>query len=158
MFVIAVSAVPVPSFKKANLRPLSKASIENNHNGNTNFFAATIENENETVELSGGKIWNKHGFLNVIRSNFHMEKVNYLNYPENTLFYINQAYLTVKRTKRYFIVITSSSARLYMNDISNSNLTRNVDGVRSRREVDTPADWIGENSQHIPPQKFKTSY
>ena len=45
-----------------------------------------------------------------------------------------------------------------MNDISNSNLTRNVDGVRSRREVDTPADWIGENSQHIPPQKFKTSY
>ena len=46
----------------------------------------------------------------------------------------------------------------YMNDISNSNLTRNADGVLSCREIDTPVDWIGENSQHIPPLKFKTSY
>ena len=46
----------------------------------------------------------------------------------------------------------------YMNDISNSNLTRNADGVLSCREIDTPVDWIGENSQRIPPLKFKTSY
>ena len=46
----------------------------------------------------------------------------------------------------------------YMNDISNSNLTRNADGVLSRREIDISVDWIGENSQRIPPQKFKTFY
>ena len=39
----------------------------------------------------------------------------------------------------------------YMNDISKSNLTRNADGVLSRREVDTPVDWIGENSPCILP-------
>ena len=46
----------------------------------------------------------------------------------------------------------------YMDDISNINLTRNAVAVLSRREVDTPVDWIGQNSQRIPPQKFKTSY
>ena len=46
----------------------------------------------------------------------------------------------------------------YMSNISNSNLTRNADGVLSRREVDVPVDWVDENSQRIPPQKFKTSY
>ena len=46
----------------------------------------------------------------------------------------------------------------YMNDISNSNLTRNADGVISGREIDISVDWIGENSQRIPPQKFKTFY
>ena len=86
---------------------LSKASIENNRNVNTNFFAATIENENETVEMSGEKIWKKHDFFNAIKSDFNMEKVNY---PENPLFYINQAYLTVKNNTKifycdYFILI-----------------------------------------------------
>ena len=46
----------------------------------------------------------------------------------------------------------------YMNDISKSNLTRNADGVLSRREVDIPVDWIGENSPCIPPQRLKTFY
>ena len=40
--------MPVPNFRKTNLMSLSKASIENNRNQVTNFFAATIENENET--------------------------------------------------------------------------------------------------------------
>ena len=98
--------MPVPSFEKANLMSLSKASIENNRNVNTNFFAATIENENETVEVSGEKIWKKHDFFNAIKSDFNMEKVNY---PENTLFYINQA-IKVKNNKKifycdYFILI-----------------------------------------------------
>ena len=44
----------------------------------------------------------------------------------------------------------------YMN-ISNSNLTRNADGVLSGREAYIPVVWAGENGQHIPLQKFKTS-
>ena len=45
----------------------------------------------------------------------------------------------------------------YMNDISNSNLTTNADGVLSGREVDILVYWIGENSQHISSKKFETS-
>ena len=46
----------------------------------------------------------------------------------------------------------------YMNDISRSNLTRNADGVLSRKEFDTLVDLIGENSPCIPPQRLKTFY
>ena len=52
-FVIAVSKIPVSNFKKGNLMSLSEASVENDRNMSTNLFAATIENENETVEVSG---------------------------------------------------------------------------------------------------------
>ena len=38
-------------------------------------------------------------FFNAINPDFNMEKVNY---PENTWFYINQAYLTVKKEKNIF--------------------------------------------------------
>ena len=38
-------------------------------------------------------------FFNAIKCDFNMEKVNY---PGNTLFYKNQAYLTVKRNKKIF--------------------------------------------------------
>ena len=38
-------------------------------------------------------------FLNAIKPDFNMEKVNY---QENNLFYINQAYLTIKKNKNIF--------------------------------------------------------
>ena len=46
----------------------------------------------------------------------------------------------------------------HMNNISNSNIVRNADGVLSRREVDTPVEWIGKNKQRVLPQKIKVSY
>ena len=46
----------------------------------------------------------------------------------------------------------------YMNDISNSNIVRNADGLLSRREVEVPVDWIGDNKKCVLPQKFKVSY
>ena len=46
----------------------------------------------------------------------------------------------------------------YMNDISNSNLARNADGILSRTEVNIPIDWRDENSQRIPSQELKTSH
>ena len=46
----------------------------------------------------------------------------------------------------------------YMNDISNSNLARNADGILSRTEVNIPIDWRGENSQRIPSRELKTSH
>ena len=60
LFVMAVSAV---NFRKANLMSLSKALVKNNCNVSTNFSAATIENENEAVKVSGEKFWKNTVFL-----------------------------------------------------------------------------------------------
>ena len=45
----------------------------------------------------------------------------------------------------------------HVNDICNSNIVRNADGVFSWKEDDVPVDWIGDNKQRVPPQKFKVS-
>ena len=45
-----------------------------------------------------------------------------------------------------------------MNDVSNSNIVRNADGLLSRKEFDVPVAWVGEHKQRLPPQKFKVSY
>ena len=45
----------------------------------------------------------------------------------------------------------------HINDISNSNIVRNSDGVLCRREVDVPVDWITQSKQRVPRQKFKVS-
>ena len=46
----------------------------------------------------------------------------------------------------------------HMNDISNSNIVRNADGLSSRKEVDAPVAWVAEHKQRLLPQKFKVSY
>ena len=99
LFVIAVSAVPLRNFRTSNLMSLSKASVEDNRNVSMNFFVATIEKENKAIELSGQKIWKKHGFFNAMKPDFNIKKENY---PENTLFCINQGYFTVKKNKKIF--------------------------------------------------------
>ena len=46
----------------------------------------------------------------------------------------------------------------HMNDISNSNIVRNADGLFSRKEVDAPVAWVVEHKQRLLPQKFQVSY
>ena len=46
----------------------------------------------------------------------------------------------------------------HINEISNSNLICNADSLLSQREIEVPIDWIGENKNRIPPQKFKVSH
>ena len=50
-------------------------------------------------DICSEKIWSKGGFYRDERSGFGMEKVNYL---ENTLFYVNQAYMTVQKGENIF--------------------------------------------------------
>lgn len=45
----------------------------------------------------------------------------------------------------------------HINEISISNLIQNANSLLSRREVEVPIDWVGENKKRIPPQKFKVS-
>ena len=46
----------------------------------------------------------------------------------------------------------------HMNNICNSNIVRNAEGLLSRKEVDATVAWVGEHKQRLPPHKFKVSY
>ena len=66
-------------------------------------MAATFENEIGSEEVSGERVWRQYGFFDSRKSDYGMEKVNY---PENTILYLIQGYLTVKKTpKKHTIVI-----------------------------------------------------
>ena len=84
---------------------MSKATIKNNRNICTKIVAVTFENEIGSEEVSDERVWKQYGFLDARKSDYSMEKVNF---PENMLFYLNQSYLTVKKTKRFITVIFSS--------------------------------------------------
>ena len=72
---------------------------ENDKNISTKIVAATFENEIGSEEVSGEKVWRQFGFFDSRKSNYGMEKVNF---PENSLLYINQSYFTVKKKKKNF--------------------------------------------------------
>ena len=46
----------------------------------------------------------------------------------------------------------------HINNIYNNNVVRNADGLLSRREVEVPADWIGEPRKRVTPNQFKVAY
>ena len=48
--------------------------------------------------------------------------------------------------KKYFLIMTSiaKNQKFFI--------------LTTRREVDVPVDWIGDNKQRVPPQKFKVFY
>ena len=67
----------------------------------SNFFTMLVaENKDDNIsEISGEPIWNKFGYFGQLRTDFNLEKVNF---TENGLFYINQAFLTVQKSKKIF--------------------------------------------------------
>ena len=50
-------------------------------------------------EIAGERVWKEGGYLGDLRADYNMEKVNF---PENSLIYINQAYLTVQKNKKIY--------------------------------------------------------
>ena len=84
-------------FKKTNLVSISKATTENDRTTSSKVVAATFENEIGSEEVSGERLWKQYGFFDARKSDYSMEKVNFL---ENTVFYLNQSYLTVKENKK----------------------------------------------------------
>ena len=79
---------------------MSKTATENDKSVSTECVAATFVSDLGPVEASGEQFWKNFDYFGAIKSDYLMEKVNF---PESTLFYLNQAYLTVKKKK--FIVI-----------------------------------------------------
>ena len=43
-------------------------------------------------------------------------------------------------------------------NLSNSNLTRNADGLFSQKSIDANVKWVGQTKQRLPSDKYKMSY
>ena len=78
---------------------MSKATTENDRNISTKKVAATFENEIGSEEVSGERVWKQYGFFDARKTDYSMEKVNF---HENTLCYLNQSYLIVKKNKKIY--------------------------------------------------------
>ena len=76
--------------EKANMLLLSKEMADKDRSMKTELLMRSNADE----KISGEKVWKENGFFKDIRPELNLEKVNM---PENTLFYVNQAFIsTVK--------------------------------------------------------------
>ena len=66
----------------------------------TTIVASEFDDENGQI-FSTSRIWPEVGYFNNQLTDFNMKKVNY---PENLVIYVNQAYLTVQNSKKKFYV------------------------------------------------------
>ena len=66
----------------------------------TTIVASEFDDENGQV-FSTSRIWPEVGYFNNQLTDVNMKKVNY---PENLVIYVNQAYLTVQNSKKMFYV------------------------------------------------------
>ena len=57
------------------------------------------QNSMMSEEISGERVWKEDNFWGELRTDNNMEKVNF---PENSLVYINKAHLTIQKNKKIF--------------------------------------------------------
>ena len=108
-------------------------------------MAAIFENKIGSEEISAERVWRQYGFFDSGKSYFSMEKVNY---PENTILYLNQAYLTVKENKKiyycdFFVLGQIVEAANPPEDISTYVLKENkVKMIRPKSNAET-GEFLG---------------
>ena len=73
--------------------------IDNNKNMSKKIFAARFEQNFGATEVSGKKVWKNFGHFKTLKSGYNMETVNNL---KNTVYYLNQTYLTVQKNKKIY--------------------------------------------------------
>ena len=86
------------AINKANVISLTKDIVENDKNVETQILESKCTNKVGNV-TSGSRVWSNFGYFSEQMSNFNVGKVNY---PENAIICINQAYLTIKNNKKMF--------------------------------------------------------
>ena len=62
------------------------------------IIASKFDDDSGQVS-SSSRIWQQYGYFNQQPSDFNMKKNNY---PENSIIYINQGYLTIKNSKKMY--------------------------------------------------------
>ena len=88
--------------KIANLLTLIKDISDREQNFWTKTVASAYQNESGLVEVSCEKIWLQFRFFKNQTTDYNMDKVNY---PENSIFHLNQGYLTIQKNKKMFYTI-----------------------------------------------------
>ena len=66
----------------------------------TTTLVAESQNGNDVSEIAGEPVWKISGYFGQLRTDYNLEKANF---PQNALLYLNQAYLTVQKSKKYFM-------------------------------------------------------
>ena len=108
-------------------------------------MAAIFESKIGSEEISAERVWRQYGFFDSGKSYYSMEKVNY---PENTILYLNQAYLTVKENKTiyyrdFFVLGQIVEAANPPEDISTYVLKENkVKMIRPKSNAET-GEFLG---------------
>lgn len=82
--------------EKANIMLLIKQASENNQNITTQMIVSA---NNSSQKVTGKKVWPSFGYFKEQVTDYSMEKVNF---PENSLLYINQADATIQKGQKIF--------------------------------------------------------
>ena len=93
-----IDSATANQIKNAETIKLTKQVAGPNQNFSTTLVAKSLKNENVS-EIAAEPIWKKIGYFGQLRSNYILEKVNF---PKNAYLYINQAYVTVPKSKKIF--------------------------------------------------------
>ena len=94
----AIDSTVSKTINKTNVISLTKNIVENDKNVETQIIASKFIDEVKNI-TSGRHLWSIFGYFSEQTSNFNLGKVNY---PENAVIYINQAYLTIKNNEKIF--------------------------------------------------------
>ena len=79
-------------WRNANLISMTKHLVDNDKTVSTKIVATRIEQNIGATKVSDEKVWKNFGYFNNQKSDYNMKTINY---PENTIYYVNQSYLTV---------------------------------------------------------------
>ena len=90
------------AIKKANVISLTKSFVENEKSLETKITTSKCNDETGAV-TSGLCLRPSFGYFSDQTTNFNMKKVSY---PDNSIIYINQGYLTIKNKKNCTMLIT----------------------------------------------------
>ena len=85
--------------KKANVLTLTKESAAGSSKNFVTKLVAENKVDGEPCETAGERVWVKSGYFDDIRTDYNMENVNF---PEKSLFYVNQAYLTIQKSQKIY--------------------------------------------------------
>ena len=138
-----------------------------------NSFSGTIFNRHREMIKSGeaeGECSNIYFFLQSI-TDWSDDINKYLNNVSIFLFDITQSQLNARAGTNFYpsklgllglekntMADAVVKCLKHINEISNSTLICNAESLLSQREIEVPIDWVGENRNRIPLQKFKVSH
>ena len=87
--------------RNANLISMTKNMPNNDKNMDTKIVAVRFEKNVGATEVSCEKTWKNSGYFSNQKSDYNMETVSY---PKNTVYCLNQAYLTGLFHNLYILV------------------------------------------------------